>query len=204
MSCAHIPLSTRWLRSSTNHVQRRQRAGRRALAPTLPHTPRRAAQRAAPKVCAVSQRAHIFAPLFDSGLQTTGLQSRIHQRARWHAVRGHERGLRDAFAHFFGIAKVFRYEWLSGGATRHVALMSGARSRLAHARPFFFRPIFFFPPNFFSVIFFQILAQNLKFQNLVQSPKFGKIQNLAKRPLKIPKFKFFHKIQNLAWDPKFD
>ena len=118
MSCAGAPLKTRRLRSIIKRIQRAQRARRHALPPTLPHTPRRAAQRAAPKVCAVSQRAHIFAPLFDLGLHTTGLQSRIHQRARWHAVRGHERGLRGPFAHFFVLAKGFPCEWLSGGATR--------------------------------------------------------------------------------------
>ena len=90
-------------------LQREQGARRDALAPTLPHTPRGHFKRATLKVCAVSQRAHIFAPLLESALQTTGLQCRIHQRARWHAVRGLERGLRGAFAHFFALAKGFIY-----------------------------------------------------------------------------------------------
>ena len=47
-------------------------------------------------------------------------------------MRGHERGLRRAFAHFFALANAFRYEWLSGGATRPMRALKPPFPRLWH------------------------------------------------------------------------
>ena len=104
MSCAGAPLKTRMLRSIIKRVQRDQRERRHALPPTLQHTPPLSCERATLKPPPVQWMSVVQCRQLDAGMQLC-LPHASNARERCsHAVRGHERGLRGAYAHFLAKA----------------------------------------------------------------------------------------------------